>query len=195
MAEDWTPKDNWSPNNHNHDNKYSKLDHLHDARYSQTTHNHDSVYSKIGHVHDYASSDHNHDTVYSKLGHTHSQYAVPGDYVVERGTVTTVSGDNNQISCEVHYELWKSGWLVQSGLLKSTSNAQSRMLYFAKEYRDTEYSVVATKINSSKAHNGWHPTDGIGVMAYTTNSCSISSTDDGIAEIMIGWVARGYAAV
>jgi hypothetical protein len=22
MAEDWTPKDNWSPNNHNHDDRY-----------------------------------------------------------------------------------------------------------------------------------------------------------------------------
>ena len=235
MAEDWTPKDNWSPNNHNHDSKYSKLSHLHDDRYSQTSHNHDDVYSKLGHVHDYAASNHNHDTVYSKLGHTHdyaasnhnhdsvysklghvhdyaasnhnhdnvysklnhthSQYVVPGDYVVERGTVTTVSGDNNQISCEVQYELWKSGWLVQSGLVKSTSNAQSRVLYFAKEYRDTEYSIVATKIKPNQAHNTWHPADGIGVMAYATNSCSIGSTDDGGTEVMIGWVARGYAAV
>lgn len=195
MAEDWTPKDNWSPNNHNHDTTYSKLGHLHDDRYSQTSHNHDAVYSKLGHVHDYAASDHNHDEVYSKLNHTHSQYVVPGDYIVERGTMTTVSGDNNQISCEVHYELWKSGWLVQSGLLKSTSAAVSRMLYFAKEYRDTEYSIVATKIQPSKAHNAWHPTDGIGIVANTTNSCSISSTDDGAAEIIIGWVARGYAAV
>ena len=175
MAEDWTPKDNWSPNNHNHD----------------------TVYSKLGHVHDYAASDHNHDDRYSKLDHGHDDYVTMGDidYVVERGTVTTVSGDDNQISCEVHYELWKSGWLVQSGLLKSASNAVSRMLYFAKEYRDTEYSIVATKIRPGKAHNTWHPTDGIGVTANTTNSCSISSTDDGIAEIMIGWVARGYAAV
>ena len=33
MAEDWTPKDNWSPNNHDHDNVYSKLSHTHDDKY------------------------------------------------------------------------------------------------------------------------------------------------------------------
>ena len=68
MAEDWTPKDNWSPNNHDHDD----------------------VYSKLGHVHDYAASNHNHDTVYSKLNHTHSEYVVPGDYVVDQGVTSGV---------------------------------------------------------------------------------------------------------
>lgn len=86
MAEDWTPKDNWSPNNHNHDSKYSKLGHTHDDRYSQTSHNHDAAYSKlghnhdttyskVGHTHDYAASNHNHDSVYSKLGHVHDYAA------------------------------------------------------------------------------------------------------------------------
>ena len=37
MAEDWTPKDNWSPNNHDHDSKYSKLGHAHDERYYTET--------------------------------------------------------------------------------------------------------------------------------------------------------------
>ena len=38
MAEDWTPKDNWSPNNHDHDNVYSKLDHVHE--YAAADHKH-----------------------------------------------------------------------------------------------------------------------------------------------------------
>ena len=108
MAEDWTPKDNWSPNNHNHDNAYaakshdhdnmySKLGHAHDDRYSQTSHNHDSVYSKLGHVHDYAASDHNHDAVYSKLGHNHAETVGYPNYaaVVELGSLSswTATGD------------------------------------------------------------------------------------------------------
>ena len=75
MAEDWTPKDNWSPNNHNHD----------------------EVYSKLGHVHDYASSNHNHDSVYSKLNHAHPETVGYPNYaaVVNLGDLSswTATGD------------------------------------------------------------------------------------------------------
>ena len=76
MAESWTPKDDYSPSNHNHDTKYAPSGHNHDNAYAAKSHNHDTVYSKLNHVHDYASKDHNHDTVYSKLSHTHSTYAL-----------------------------------------------------------------------------------------------------------------------
>lgn len=71
MAESWTPKDDYSPSNHNHDTKYASSNHNHDSAYAAKSHNHDTVYSKLGHGHDYAASNHNHDSVYSKLGHNH----------------------------------------------------------------------------------------------------------------------------
>ena len=127
MAEDWTPKDNWSPNNHNHDDAYSakshnhdttysktshdhdtvysKLGHLHDDRYSQTSHNHDAIYSKLGHVHDYAASNHNHDAVYSKLGHNHTETVGYPNYaeVVELGALSSWTATDDGWVSLTHY--------------------------------------------------------------------------------------------
>ena len=52
MAESWTPKDDYSPSNHDHDSKYSKLGHTHAGIGDLPDHNHDTLYSKIGHNHD-----------------------------------------------------------------------------------------------------------------------------------------------
>ena len=187
MAEDWTPKDNWSPNNHHHDSKYSKLDHLHDARYSQTSHNHDSVYSKLGHghdyapsnhnhdtvysklghVHDYASSNHNHDSVYSKLGHTHSQYVVPGDYVVDQG-----------VTSGVIYRKWNSGLLEQWGHSTATTYATPQKITFAKSYANTTYRITGCfATTKSVGVNDWWNNQAagrgatLGFGSLASNSC------------------------
>ena len=52
MAESWTPKDDYSPSNHNHDNAYAAKSHNHDTVYSKLSHLHDDKYSKLGHTHD-----------------------------------------------------------------------------------------------------------------------------------------------
>lgn len=44
MAESWTPKDDYSPSNHNHDDAYSAKSHNHDTTYSKLGHNHDERY-------------------------------------------------------------------------------------------------------------------------------------------------------
>lgn len=98
MAEDWTPKDNWSPNNHDHDN----------------------VYSKLGHVHDYAASDHNHDGAYSKLGHTHPETVGYPNYaeVVNLGELSswTATGDGwvslTHYAQHIVWEVYVNGVLI-----------------------------------------------------------------------------------
>ena len=52
MAESWTPNDDYSPSNHNHDTKYAPSGHNHDNAYAAKSHNHDTIYSKLGHNHD-----------------------------------------------------------------------------------------------------------------------------------------------
>ena len=198
MAEDWTPKDNWSPNNHDHDSKYSKLDHLHDDRYSQTSHNHDTIYSKLGHVHDYAASDHNHDTVYSKLGHTHSQYVVPGDYVVDQG-----------VTSGVIYRKWNSGLLEQWGHSTATAYATPQKITFARAYKSTNYRVTGcfATTKSVGADDWWNnQAAGLGMTlgfgSLATNSCYWVTVwtcegDQGMeinAGCEIDWYAIGTAA-
>ena len=85
MAEDWTPKDNWSPNNHNHD----------------------EVYSKLGHVHDYASSNHNHDGRYYTESEIDTKLTkLSGIGFPNYASYTTISSP---------YTCTKNGWIQCEG--------------------------------------------------------------------------------
>jgi hypothetical protein len=149
MAEDWTPKDNWSPNNHNHDSAYaakshnhdsaySKLSHLHDDRYSQTSHNHDSVYSKLGHVHDYAASNHNHDGTYSKLGHNHDDR-----YITKITSVYII--DSGRDNAGNWYRKWSDGTLEQGGIVATPNiTVGEATISFELQFANTNYQVLFT---------------------------------------------------
>ena len=85
MAEDWTPKDNWSPNNHNHDD----------------------VYAKLGHVHDYAASNHNHDDRYYTESEINTKLAkLSGIGFPNYASYTNISSP---------YTCTKNGWIQCEG--------------------------------------------------------------------------------
>ena len=176
MAEDWIPKDNWSPNNHDHDSKYSKLDH----------------------VHDYASSDHNHDAVYSKLDHTHSQYVVPGDYVVDQGV--TSDGIYRKWNSGL-LEQWGHSTSTTHGTPQKITFAKS---YANTNYRITGCYATAKSVGPNDWWNnkaaGLGMTLGFG--SFATDSCDWVAvwTCDGNQgmEVNVGyeidWYAIGTAA-
>lgn len=148
MAESWTPKDDYSPSNHNHDTKYAPSghnhdnayaakSHNHDSTYSKTSHDHDTVYSKLGHVHDYAAKDHNHDTVYSKLGHNHDD-----KYIAKTTGAYIVASWRNGANW---YRKWSDNTLEQGGIVETPNNTSGdTTISFNLQFADTNYKVLFT---------------------------------------------------
>ena len=148
MAESWTPKDDYSPSNHNHDTKYSPLSHNHDSAYaakshnhdttySKTSHDHDTVYSKLGHVHDYAAKDHNHDTVYSELGHNHDD-----KYIAKTTGAYIIASWRNGANW---YRKWSDNTLEQGGIVETPdSTGGGATISFELQFADTNYQVLFT---------------------------------------------------
>lgn len=181
MAESWTPKDDYSPSNHNHDTKYSPSGHNHDNAYAAKSHNHDTVYSKLGHVHDYASSNHNHDTVYSKLGHNHDDKYITkttGAYIIDSGR----NGAN-------WYRKWSDGTLEQGGTVSTPdSTSVEATINFELQFANTNYQVSFTcggtisEIGTRYIHY---------VTSKEVNKCTVVDHMLGLRCDWIEWMAIG----
>lgn len=214
MAESWTPKDDYSPSNHNHDTKYAPSGHNHDSAYaakshnhdtvySKTSHHHDTVYSKLGHLHDerYSQTSHNHDSVYSKLNHVHDYAAKDHNhdavysklghnhddkYIAKTTGAYIISSWRNGANW---YRKWSDNTLEQGGIVETpNSTAGEATISFELQFADTNYQVLFT-CGGTKSETGTRY-DHV-VKSKTVSDCIVEDHMLSLKCDWIEWMAIG----